>query len=125
MLHVHWQDIRAEDGTDLPGGISSLTPAMILYGIDVNYMGIHSQQVDSLGTANGGLGYLHGNTLIVTTDCVDLPGDCKRNFRVSAPPDGEEIQFEVEIVRDANRIAHHVFLLRRLAESQLQVKGEE
>lgn len=120
---VLWPDITAEDGSDLPGGVSTLSPAVILYGFDWKIAGIRSLQVDSRGMANGGPGELRGNTLTTTTACVDLPGNCTRVSRVSAQPDGKMIRIEVEIVRDANRVAHYVFQARSVAEVQVRGKG--
>lgn len=114
-MQVRWPDIKADDGTALIGGTSNLSPAMVLYGFDWNVLGIRSQLVDNQGMAHGGLGELRGNTLITSTGCVDLPGDCKRVSRVDAQPDGKMIQMEIDIERDAVRVSHQVFQLRRVA----------
>jgi hypothetical protein len=98
---------------------------LILYGIDMNYLGIRSQMVDNLGTANGGLGYLYGNTLVTSTACVDLPGDCKRIFRVNAQPDGKKINIDIEIQRDLTLIAHYVFELRRVGNAETLGEDEQ
>jgi hypothetical protein len=124
-IQVLWRDITAEDGTALPGGVSTLTPAVIMYGIDMNNLGIRSQMVDSLGMANGGLGYLYGDTLVTTTDCVDLPGNCKRIARVSAQPDGKQVQMDIEIQRDLARIAHYVFELRRVEDAEAMEEDDQ
>lgn len=113
---VLWPDIKAEDGSELAGGVSTLSPATTMYGVDGRIRAIRSMQVDGLGLANGGPGELHGDTLITTTACVDIPGDCKRVSRVSAQPDGKLIRIEIETLRDAIRIVHYVFQLQRLAD---------
>ena len=118
LIRVQWPDIKAEDGTDLPGGVSALSPAMITYGLDKGNKGIRSLLVDNAGMANGGLGELRGNTLTTTTPCVDLPGDCKRISRVSAQPGGKLIRMQIDIVQEATRIVHYEFQLYRVAEAK-------
>jgi hypothetical protein len=112
-MQVLWRDIRAADGSELPGGVSTLSPAMILYGIDMDRLGIRYQLVDNQGLANGGLGYLYGDTLYTTTDCVDLPGNCKRILQVTPKSDGKEVHVDIKIQRDGTQVAHYVFELRR------------
>jgi hypothetical protein len=120
---VQWPEIVAADEANLSAGVSALSPAITLYGYDDSILAIRSLQVDSRGMANGGPGELRGNTLTTSTPCVDLPGDCKRVSRVSAQPDGKMIRMEIEIVREAGRVAHYVFQARRVAEVPKSGKG--
>ncbi len=106
--------MHGSNGEDLPGGVSTLTPAMAIYAVDLNYLGIQSLHVDSRGMADSGLGYLDGNTLTTTTACVDLPGDCKRISRIEARPDGKLIQMQTDIEQDEKRVIRYSFVLRRL-----------
>lgn len=112
--HVVWPEIRSMSGAELPRGASTLAPSMTMYGIDLNYLGIRYLQVDSRGLAEGGLGYLRGNTLTTTTPCVDMPGECRRTSRITAQPDGRRIQMQIDIEQDGRQVARYTFMLRRL-----------
>jgi hypothetical protein len=114
-MQVVWPDMKFEDGTEIPGGISTLVPAMTLYGMDANFLGVRYLQVDNRGTGDGGLGYLRGNTLSTSTPCMDLPGDCKRTTRINAQSDGKLIRMDIDIEIDAFRVMRSQFVLRRVA----------
>ncbi len=113
VVQVTWQEMHGSDGEDLPGGVSTLAPAMVIYALDMNYLAIQSLHVDSRGMADSGLGYLAGDTLTTTTDCVDLPGDCKRISRIEAQPDGKLIRMQTDIEQDEKRVVRYTFVLRR------------
>lgn len=117
-IRIRWPDVKAADGAGLPGGVSALAPAIILYGLDPTNQGIRSLLVDSLGMAHGGLGELRGNTLTTSTPCVDLPGKCSRVSRVVAQPDGK-IRMEIDIELESTRVARHVFDLERVAHTRV------
>lgn len=113
VVQVTWQETYDSEGGEIPGGVSTLAPAMATYAIDLNNLGIQFLQVDSRGMADSGWGYLTGDTLTTTTDCVDLPGDCKRISRIEARPDGKLIRMQTDIEQDEKRIVRYTFLLRR------------
>lgn len=112
-VQVSWQEMHGSDGEDVPGGVSTLTPAMVVYAADLNYLAIQFLHVDSRGMADSGMGYLTGDTLTTTTDCVDLPGDCKRIARIEARPDGKLIRMQTDIEQDGKRLVRYTFVLRR------------
>lgn len=115
-LQVHWQNVTAADGRDLPDGLAILAPAMVIYGIDWLERGIRYLQVDSRGVAEGGLGSLMGNTLVTTSTCADRPGECKRTSYITARPDGGLITMRIDIERDAVLLARQTFVLRRVGQ---------
>jgi hypothetical protein len=117
VMKVVWPEVRGPDGQEVPGGISSLAPAMILYGLDADYLGIRYLQLDNKGLANSGQGYLRGDTLSTTAPCVDIPGNCRRITQISARPDGKLIQMQVDIEKDGERVARFMFVQRRLAQA--------
>lgn len=113
VLHVSWQEVHGSDGEEVPGGVSTLAPAMAVYAVDLNYLGIQFLQVDSRGMADSGLGYLTGDTLTTTTACVHLEGECKRISRIEARPDGKLIRMQTDIEQDEKRVVRYTFVLRR------------
>lgn len=114
-VKVRWPEVRGADGEKLAGSVSNLNPAMILYGLDPDRRGIHFLQVDKYGIAEGGLGYLDGNTLVTSAPCEAIPGDCKRITRVTAQPDGKQIQMQVDIEQEGRRTVRYKFYMRRLS----------
>jgi hypothetical protein len=119
VVQAVWPEVRGSNGEALPGGVSTLAPAMIMYGADVNFMAIHSQQVDNRGVADSGLGYLQGNVLTTITECMDFPGECRRTSRVNARPDGKLIRMQIDIEQDSKRMVRYSFVLRRLPQAEV------
>jgi hypothetical protein len=113
IVQVTWEEMHGSDGEDVPGGVSTLAPAMVTYAVDMNYLGIQFLHVGSNGMADSGMGYLAGDTLTTTTACVDLPGDCKRISRIEAQPDGKVIRRQTDIEQDEKRLVRYTFVLRR------------
>lgn len=113
-IQVAWPEVKGIDGAAVPGGISSLVPATILYGLDPDFVGIRYLEVDSKGMANAGHGYVRGNTLQTTTPCVDRPGNCQRVARINAHPDGKLVETQIDIQVDARRQFRFMFVQRRI-----------
>lgn len=113
-MQVNWPEVHGSNGEDLPGGVSTLAPAMAMYALDMNHLAVNSMQVDNRGMADSGQGYLRGNTLTTTTACVDLPGKCQRISRIDARRDGKLIQMQVDIERDGKRVVRYAFVLNRM-----------
>jgi hypothetical protein len=113
IVQVTWPEMHGSDGEGIPGGVSTLAPAMVTYAVDMNYLGIQFLHVGSTGMADSGMGYLAGDTLTTTTACVDLPGDCKRISRIEAPPDSKVIRMQTDIEQDEQRVVRYTFVLRR------------
>jgi len=113
-IQVAWPEVQGADGAAVPGGTSSLVPAMTLYGLDPDFLGIHYLEVDSKGMANAGHGYVWGDTLLTTTACVDMPGKCQRVTRINAHPDGKLVETRIDIEVDARRQVRFMFVQRRM-----------
>jgi hypothetical protein len=114
-LKVAWPEARGAEGQEVPevpGGISTLTPAMVEYGLDTDRLGIRYMLVDNRGMANYGDAYLVGNTLATVTPCPDIP-DCTRTTRITPRVDGELVEMEVEIEKELTRRARFRFVLQR------------
>lgn len=112
-INVVWPEVQGEDGAEVPGGVSNLSPAMIMYGLDPDHLGIHYLQVDSKGFTTSALGYLDGNTLNTTAPCADIPGKCERVTRIEAQPDGKVIHMQIDINNEYTRVVRYNFALLR------------
>lgn len=113
-LNVAWPEAHGTDGGEIPGGVSTLTPAIAQYGLDPDHLGIRFLQVDNKGIASYGQGYLFGDTLTTTTPCADIPDDCQRITKISAHADGRSIEMQVDIEQDSRRLVRFKFLLFRV-----------
>ncbi len=118
-VDIRWPKVSGENGTEVPGGSSVLDPAMILYGLDPDHRAIHFLQVDKRGVAEGGLGYLEGNTLVTTAPCEGIPGNCQRTTRIDAQPDGKLIQMQVDINQDDAKPVRYSFVMHRLSQAEV------
>jgi hypothetical protein len=112
-LHINWPAAKGQGGEEIPGGVSTLAPAMILYAFEVDRIALRYMLVDSKGTAEVGSDYLRGNTFSVTSDCIGIPGDCKRVMRVNARPDGRLVQMQIDIIRDSRLALRYRFEMNR------------
>jgi len=114
VMKAIWPEARGSNGEEIPGGISTLAPAMVLYGLDPDYMGIRYLQLDNRGIAEGGLGELDGETLTSKAPCATLPAPCQRITRINAHPDGKLIQMQIDIQREDQRLVRFMFVMHRV-----------
>jgi hypothetical protein len=151
MLNVHWMDIyevrfqqsdpdaQKVDASptgvfEIPGGVSSLNPAMSLHGLDPAHAGIEYLLVDQKGLPEGGLGFIKGNTATFRTRCVneatllnamkprkpseDNPGaspwvKCERIVSIDARPDASIVHVTVDIEINEEPFTRQQMTLRR------------
>jgi hypothetical protein len=115
-IDVTWPEVRGPGEAVVPGGISSLAPAMVQYGLDKDRYSIRYMQVDNKGLADRGHGYLVADSLVTSAPCVGLEGNCQRISRITPRDDGRIIDMQVDFERDAERIARFRFILHRAGE---------
>lgn len=117
-IHVNWRGPDRPAGTGMLAGVSYLTPAMILYGVEPDDLGIRFLQVDNRGLAEGATGLVVGDTASFTTRCVDAPEGCQRITRITAPPDSKQLAMQVDTTVDGGLVLRYQFELTRVAEVQ-------
>jgi hypothetical protein len=93
---VRWPDSRAADGTQIIGGISNLAPAMLLYGLEPDEVGVRYLQVDNRGLAEGATGGIVGDMVTFRAPCADVPEGCQRVTRITARPESKVIDMQVD-----------------------------
>jgi len=113
-ISVAWPETHGPNGEEIPGGVSRLNPAMMLYGFEPDHIGIRYMLVDDKGTADGALGLMVGDTLVSKTPCVGIPGNCQREVRITAPPDLKTIRMQIDLEMDTQRTLSYVLLMHRL-----------
>jgi len=117
VMRVTWPKVRGSNGEDVLGGVSSLAPAMTLYGYDADFIAIRFQQVDNKGLADSGRGYLTGDVLTTKASCVNVLAGCERIMHINAQPDGKVIQTQIDIEQDSNLVARFMFVQHLLSKN--------
>lgn len=120
-VNVRWPAARGENGTPVRGGVSTLTPAMVIYSLEnrhlpdirVNRWGLMFMQVDNKGVGEWASGDLVGDTFTSREPCVDIPGNCQKITRITAAPDSDEITMVVDVKINGDRVQRQAFLLHR------------
>lgn len=117
-IHVSWPEVRGADGGEVMGGVSTFTPAMILYGLEPDEIGIRYLQVDSKGLAEGGTGLVTGDTAAFRTPCADIPMGCQRVVRITAKSESQTIDMQIDTELDYQLATRYRFQMTRIAKLQ-------
>lgn len=129
-VNASWPETRAEDGTPVLGGVSSLRQAQFVFSLEnsatraiqVGGWGIQFVQVDNKGKIDWASGVLMGDTFTAGELCVGIPGDCQKITRITARPGSNEISMRIEIQIDHQPVMRQAFVLHRRPQLQ-QVDG--
>jgi hypothetical protein len=113
-ITVSWPEGHGDNGQEILGGVSTLEPAMVLYGLDPDELAVHYLLVDNKGVADGGLGFIKGDTMTTADPCVGIPGDCTRTTKITAQRDGKLVQMQIDIEREGNLAVRYLFVMRPL-----------
>jgi hypothetical protein len=116
-IQVRWPEARGLNGEPIPGGVSHLDPAMILYGFEPNRLGIRYMLVGNRGVSNSDLAQLVGDALVSRKPCADFPGDCQRLMSVTAAPDLKQVEMRIELQVDGVKALEYAFVMRRVSGS--------
>lgn len=122
-IDVRWPKVTGPAGEDIIGGISHLSPAMILYGVEPDERGIRYLQVDNRGLAEGATGLVTGDTAAFRTPCVDMANDCHRVVRITAREDSEMVEMQVDTELNYQVAVRFRFQMRRLESVQKDVSS--
>jgi len=125
-IQVSWPEVRGPNGEAVPGGVSTLVPAMVQYGLDPDRLGVRYMQVDNRGMAERGNGYLWGDVLETKSPCVGIAGNCQRITHIEAhPPDGSLIEMQVDIEKDSIRLMRYRFEMHRTAAARAGAESQK
>jgi hypothetical protein len=113
-ISVSWPEVRTDKDEQVPGGLHTLNPAIMLYGLDPYEPGIRFMLVDSRGIAEPALGLLIGDTLVSREPCASEFGNCQRVTRITAELDAKVVEMHIDIYFDYRRMFAYRFLLRRV-----------
>ncbi len=119
-MNVRWPETRGPGGEAILAGVSTLDPAMLLFGFEPDRIGIRYMLVDSKGIADGALGLVAGNTLASRAPCVGI-ANCQRVTRITADPDLKAIGMQIDFEVGFSKAAAFVFVMKRVPGSSAVV----
>jgi hypothetical protein len=117
-INVKWPQVPGPHGQEVVSGVSDLTPAMILYAMEPDDLGIRYLQVNSKGLAEGATGYITGDTATFKTPCVNAPPGCQRITRITSESGSDIVDMQIDTELDYKLAARFNFRMRRTAEIQ-------
>lgn len=94
-IDVRWPAADAVEGL-IMGGTSTLSPAMMLYGLEPDEIGVRYLQVDNRGLAEGATGGIIGDSATFRAPCADVIEACQRVTRIIARPESKLIDMQVD-----------------------------
>lgn len=119
---VAWDPPRPSRRLLMPASVSAMVPAMVLYGVEPDSLGISYLQVDSRGLAEGATGDVIGDSVTFKTACSDMPDGCERITRIIAPSGSKQIDLQVDTVINGDLEVRYRFQLTRVREPQAEQK---
>lgn len=120
-LNIKWPPIPGPNAEDVMSGVMAMTPAMILYGLEPDELGIRYLQVNSKGLAEGATGYMLNDTVTFKTPCVNTTPACQRITRITARSDSKVVDMQIDTEVDYKLAARFTFKLRRTANPQAEL----
>lgn len=126
QLNVRWPDSDGANGEEIPGGISTLDPAMLLLGFDPAEPGISHVLLDNRGVADNAVGRMTSpDTMLSHSKCVGVPGDCERTVRITAEPDLDTVRMTIGYALERQEFLTVAFVMRRVPGTASVVYGRE
>lgn len=95
-FNIRWPETRARGGGEILGGVSNLSPAMILFGLEPDEIGVRYLQVDNRGLAEGSRGGIIGDSAVFRTPCADGIEGCERSMRIITRSDSKLVEMQVD-----------------------------
>lgn len=117
-INVHWPPVPGPNAPEILSGISDLTPAMILYAMEPDDLGIRYLQVNSKGLAEGSTGTIIGDTATFKTPCVNVASGCERTTRITVGSESKVIDMQIDTEVNYELVARFNFKMRRVAQLQ-------
>lgn len=121
-MNVKWPAVPGPHPPEVLSGVSDLTPAMTLYAMEPDDIGIRYLQVNNKGLAEGATGFIINDTAEFKTPCVNAPPGCQRIVRIIAESESKVVNMEIITELNYEVAARFNFRLRRVAEPQADLK---
>lgn len=125
-LNVQWPQSRGANGEEIPGGVSTLDPAVLLLGFEPDVPGISHVLLDNAGVADTAVGEMvSANTMLSRSSCVGIAGVCERTVRITAEPDLDTVRMNIDLSMDQQRSVDFAFVMRRVPDTGAVVYGRK
>lgn len=147
-LRIRWPGTTGPNNEEIPGGLSTLNPAVMLFGFESadatlrpagiglrpqpggaeepRWPGISWILIDSKGIAEKAVGKMASpDTLQSRSKCTSMPGDCERVTLITAQPDLSVVDMDIDLVFDGQKSVSFLFELHRLPGSDSVVYGRK
>lgn len=144
-LRIRWPGTTGPNNEEIPGGLSTLNPAVMLFGFesadatlrpagvglrsqpeDPRQPGISYILIDSKGIAERAVGEMATpNILRSRSKCTGIRGDCQRVALITARPDLKTVDINIDLVIDGEKAVSFFFELHRLPGSESVVFGRK
>lgn len=126
QLNVRWPASSGANGEEIPGGVSTLDPAILLLGFEPVSPGISHVLLDNRGVADNAVGRMSSpNTMVSRSQCVGIPGNCQRTVRITAEPDLDTVRITMEFARDQQEFLSLALVMRRVPGTGSVVYGRK
>lgn len=152
-LRVRWPETAGPNGEAILGGVSTLNPAVVLYGyepVDPNMVGrrprgrpaplapgmpapttpeepgISWVVVDNQGVVETAVGQMISpDTMRSRSKCLAVPGNCERDVRITAAPNLKTVGMNIDLVIDGEKAVSFAFVLHRVPGTESVVYGRK
>jgi hypothetical protein len=125
-LTVRWPETRGADGEEIPGGVSTLDPAVLLFGVDLSVPGVSHVLLDNRGVADNAVGAMTSpNTMLSRSKCVGIPGNCERTVRITAEPDLSAVRMDIDLALEQQKSVRFAFVMQRVPDTSAVVYGRK
>lgn len=125
-LRVRWQETKGPDGEDIPGGVSTLNPAVLLLGFEPVLPGVSYILVDNRGNADIAVGEMATvDTMVSRSRCVAIAGDCEQVMQITAGPDLESVEMKIDLRIKGETAVRFSFALHRVPGTVSVVYGRK
>jgi len=147
-LRIRWPGTTGPNNEEIPGGLSTLNPAIMLFGFESadatlrptgfrrpNQPGENAEPkrpgisyilIDSNGIAERAIGEMASpNVLRSRSRCVAILGDCERVTLITAQPDLKSVEINLDLVIDGAKAVNFLFVLNRLPGTESVVYGRK
>jgi hypothetical protein len=125
-LSVLWEPTKGPGGEEIPGGISTLNPAVMLFGFEPVLPGVSWILVDSEGNAETSVGVMVSVDILHSrSKCVAIAGNCERLMQITADSALKHFDMEIDLRMEGETAVRFRFVMHRVPGSASVVYGRK
>ena len=144
-LRIRWPGTTDRNDEEIPGGLSTLDPAVMLFGFESadatlrpnglrrpsdkdepRQPGVSYILIDSKGIAEKAVGEMASPDILQSrSKCTAIRGNCERVAQITAQPDLKTVDINIDLVIDGRKAVSFFFELDRVPGSASVVFGRK